>query len=54
MTTVGRGSNQSFDRQIPDMTGGATHYHANWVNPSWAQQFPQTAEIGVHLFYLGR
>lgn len=34
-----------------DLTHGATHYHANWVNPSWARSFPQTAEIGVHLFY---
>ncbi|MEM8879721.1 MAG: cell wall hydrolase [Pseudomonadota bacterium] len=33
------------------LTDGATHYHANWVNPRWAQTFPQTAEIGVHLFY---
>jgi len=37
-----------------DLTGGATHYHANWVSPDWAREFPQTAEIGVHLFYLGR
>ena len=34
-----------------NLTGGATHYHANWVNPSWAQVYPQTAQIGVHLFY---
>lgn len=34
-----------------DLTDGATHYHANWVNPRWAQIFPQTAEIGVHRFY---
>ncbi|WP_233491746.1 cell wall hydrolase [Nioella nitratireducens] len=34
-----------------NLTGGATHYHANWVNPRWAQVFPQTAEIGVHRFY---
>ncbi|MEM1342640.1 MAG: cell wall hydrolase [Pseudomonadota bacterium] len=33
------------------LTDGATHYHANWVNPSWARLFPQTAEIGVHRFY---
>lgn len=36
------------------LTGGATHYHANWVSPDWARSFPQTAEIGTHLFYLGR
>lgn len=37
-----------------DLTSGATHYHANWVDPDWARTFPQTAEIGVHLFYRGR
>lgn len=35
------------------LTGGATHYHANWVSPDWARTFPRTAEIGVHLFYVG-
>lgn len=34
-----------------DLTSGATHYHANWVNPRWASVFPQTAEIGIHSFY---
>ena len=33
------------------LTDGATHYHARWVSPSWARQFPQTASIGVHNFY---
>lgn len=34
-----------------DLTDGATHYHAEWVSPSWASRYPQTASIGVHLFY---
>ena len=34
-----------------NLTDGATYYHANWVNPSWARDFTQTAEIGVHRFY---
>lgn len=34
-----------------DLTAGATHYHADWVNPRWASLFPRTAEIGIHLFY---
>lgn len=34
-----------------DLTTGATHYHANWVDPSWARQYPQTASIGIHHFY---
>ena len=34
-----------------DLTGGATHYHAEWVNPRWASLYPQTAVIGIHEFY---
>lgn len=34
-----------------DLTAGATHYHAHWVNPNWAQTYPRTAEYGVHIFY---
>jgi spore germination cell wall hydrolase CwlJ-like protein len=34
-----------------DLTGNATHYHANWVNPRWARQYPRTAQYGVHIFY---
>lgn len=51
---LGRIARIMIDGGPRNLTGGATHYHANWVNPSWAQDFPQTAEIGVHLFYLGR
>ncbi len=34
-----------------DLTGGATHYHADWVDPRWSRVYPRTAEYGVHLFY---
>ncbi|ABD55646.1 cell wall hydrolase SleB [Jannaschia sp. CCS1] len=34
-----------------DLTAGATHYHANWVNPRWASVYPRTTEIGIHRFY---
>ncbi|WP_259546650.1 cell wall hydrolase [[Roseibacterium] beibuensis] len=34
-----------------DLTGGATHYHADWVSPNWARVYPRTAEYGIHLFY---
>ena len=33
------------------LTGGATHYHTNAVNPNWSRVFPRTASIGVHYFY---
>lgn len=37
-----------------DLTGGATHYHADWVAPSWARIYPRTAEYGIHIFYRQR
>jgi spore germination cell wall hydrolase CwlJ-like protein len=33
------------------LTEGATHYHTTAVNPSWAQVYPRTAQIGTHIFY---
>lgn len=38
---------------IPDLTGGATHYHAKSVHPSWAATALPCAVIGGHLFYKG-
>lgn len=37
--------------QAADTTGGADHYHANSVNPDWAQKMPKTVQIGEHAFY---
>lgn len=42
---------QVLEDQVEDPTNGATHYHARYVNPSWARQLRRTADIGVHLFY---
>jgi len=36
---------------LPDSTGGATHYHADYVAPFWAAHYPITEEIGAHIFY---
>ena len=33
------------------LTRGATHFHTHAVRPGWARRFPQTAQIGAHLFY---
>jgi spore germination cell wall hydrolase CwlJ-like protein len=33
------------------LTKGATHFHTTNVRPGWARRFPNTAKIGVHLFY---
>lgn len=34
-----------------DITGGATHFHAVAVNPSWSRRFLRTVQIGNHIFY---
>jgi|TARA_R110002167_G_scaffold80265_1_gene220617 spore germination cell wall hydrolase CwlJ-like protein len=36
-----------------EMTGleGATHYHADWVKPSWSRAFERRQKIGSHIFY---
>ncbi|HUF57816.1 MAG TPA: cell wall hydrolase [Thermohalobaculum sp.] len=33
------------------LTGKATHYHTNAVNPGWASRLVRTARIGDHIFY---
>lgn len=34
-----------------DPTEGATHYHADYVNPNWASRKTKIAQIGTHIFY---
>lgn len=34
-----------------DITEGATHYHANYVTPSWIYQKTETVTIDDHIFY---
>jgi N-acetylmuramoyl-L-alanine amidase len=34
-----------------DITEGATHYHANYVDPRWASKLKFTVAIGRHRFY---
>lgn len=36
---------------LRDVTGAATHYHANYVSPDWAKLLRPTRRIGRHLFY---
>ena len=33
------------------VTRGATHYHADYVSPPWAENLSPTATIGTHKFY---
>ena len=34
-----------------DNTGGSTHYHADYVDPEWADHMEKTVVIGNHIFY---
>ena len=36
---------------IVDITEGATFYHADYVNPSWAKVMQRVAKIDTHIFY---
>lgn len=39
-----------YHEKLPDLTGGATRYHAFYVSPNW-KSWRQTVKIGAHLFY---
>jgi spore germination cell wall hydrolase CwlJ-like protein len=41
----------AVDGKLPDITGGATHYHTKAIEPDWADTSKITADIGAHLFY---
>jgi len=34
-----------------ERTGGATHYHATYVDPIWSAGLIKTDKIGLHIFY---
>ena len=36
---------------VDDFTEGATHYHADYVNPYWQKSMQMVAQIDDHLFY---
>jgi len=48
---VGKVARIMLDGEPRTLTSGATYYHSTSVNPSWANKFIRTAEIGVHKFY---
>ena len=37
--------------EVFDITEGATHYHADYVRPAWADTKTKTVEIEDHIFY---
>jgi len=40
-----------YYNDFEDFTDGATHYHANYVNPEWAETKTMTIVIEDHIFY---
>ena len=34
-----------------DLVNGATHYHATYILPDWAESKTETARIDDHIFY---
>ncbi|ESR24770.1 Cell wall hydrolyses involved in spore germination [Lutibaculum baratangense AMV1] len=36
--------------EVPEI-GGATHYHATYVNPRWSRYLNKLERIGTHIFY---
>jgi len=38
--------------ELPDITGGAMWYHADYVSPYWSKVLPKGDKIGQHIFYL--
>lgn len=43
--------NYVLNQKLFDFTGGATHYHADYVRPDWAKTKTKTIEIEDHIFY---
>jgi spore germination cell wall hydrolase CwlJ-like protein len=44
-------ANDVIDGKLPDITGGADHYHTTAVSPRWAQGQTPIKTIGNHIFY---
>jgi len=41
-----------YHEKMPDQTGGALRYHADYVSPKWFGWVP-TLKVGRHIFYRG-
>ena len=37
--------------RVTDITGGSTHYHAEYVRPYWADKITYVGQHGRHIFY---
>ena len=38
-------------RRLRSGIGSSTHYHADWVQPSWSQKLEKMGKVGSHIFY---
>jgi len=38
-------------KRYQDITGRSTHYHAEYVQPYWADAMQPTLQVGQHIFY---
>ena len=45
---------QALDGAVDASVGSATHYHADYVYPTWALQMEKLVKIGRHIFYRWR
>ena len=41
----------AIDGYVERTVGAATHYHADYVAPTWAPRLAKIAQIGAHIFY---
>ena len=42
---------QAVSGALPDITGGADHYHTKQIEPNWITSGVRVADLGNHLFY---
>jgi hypothetical protein len=40
-----------YGQALPDPTGGALWYHADYVDPKWSRALMIRAKLGAHIFY---
>ena len=48
---AGKIAREVMDGKERRITGDATHYHADYVDPYWNKVYPRTATVGTHIFY---
>lgn len=42
---------EALENNLPDLTGGADHYHTISISPKWAKGATPTAFVEKHVFY---